>query len=685
MPHRLGRVCTVLLVGALCALHAWMAASVSRTFSTTSDEIAHLTAGYAYWTQNDYRLQPENGNLPQRLAALPLLLQKPAFPEPSGPLWEEADVWQIGTDFFHRRGNDLPAMLAAGRSMIALLSALLCLLVYIWTRSLFGHRAALLALTLAAFCPNLLAHGGLATSDTAAALGFALATLAWWRLLHKISPGRVLAAGLAAGFLAISKYSVVLLAPIAAILLIVRLARPAPLALVWGRRIFPIAGPARVPILAGVSIAAMLLSVFVIWSAYGFRYSAAPPGAPAHAGFVIPWDNILLKDAGEKKIIPRDERGVESTDPKPGVVQFAVEFFRDHRLLPEAWLYGLAFVEKNARGRLAFFAGEYRTTGWREFFPAAFMLKTTLPALALIVIGLAGLATTPVRRRRVLVYHLAPLLTLLAVYWAFSLQSRLNIGHRHLLPTYAACYVLAGAGVLLARRRRVFGPVIGALAIWHACASLAIRPDYLAYFNPLAGGPANAHRIFVDSSLDWGQDLPRLKDWIGANAGDEPVFLSYFGSGNPRHAGIQAVRVGDGYFDWEPRRTPPPLTGGVYCLSATMFRRVYTEVRGPWSQDYETAYQKLGSWLDHMARQPRDVPPSDVDGSPLDTSAVHERLQTYEQFQFGRLCHFLQERDPDARVGYSFLIFRLSDAEVTLALNAPLPLLDQLIKSRSGR
>ena len=52
------------LIALLLGLHVWMAASVSRFHSVTADEIAHLTAGYTYWTRNDYRFQPENGNAP---------------------------------------------------------------------------------------------------------------------------------------------------------------------------------------------------------------------------------------------------------------------------------------------------------------------------------------------------------------------------------------------------------------------------------------------------------------------------------------------------------------------------------------------------------------------------------------------------------------------------------------------
>jgi len=34
-----------------------------------------------------------------------------------------------------------------------------------------------------------------------------------------------------------------------------------------------------------------------------------------------------------------------------------------------------------------------------------------------------------------------------------------------------------------------------------------VAPHYLAYFNELAGGPANGFKELADSNLDWGQDL----------------------------------------------------------------------------------------------------------------------------------------------------------------------------------
>src|SRR4051812_20421057 len=57
------------------------------------------------------------------------------------------------------------------------------------------------------------------------------------------------------------------------------------------------------------------------------------------------------------------------------------------------------------------------------------------------------------------------------------------------------------------------GAVVLCLAL-HAVTSVRVAPDYLAYFNTFAGGSDSAYQHLVDSSLDWGQDLPGLKHWL---------------------------------------------------------------------------------------------------------------------------------------------------------------------------
>jgi hypothetical protein len=635
-----------LLAAGLLALYWWMAVSVSPTRGVGADEIAHLTAGYSYWSLDDYRMQPENGNLPQRLAALPVYWSDARFPDSRQPVWEKSDVWSVGFQFFYMLGNDLGRMLWQGRAMIALLGVALGALVFAWSGRLFGVSGALVSVVLFAFCPNLLANGGLITSDMAASLGFLAATGAAWLLLHRVNVVNVLLLGLAAGGLSLAKFSAGLLVPIVLLMLLVRLLRPQPLPVGWFGPGAPVSGRGRISaaLLGGVGAAA-LLAVLGIWAAFGFRYAMYNPRVATNAQPLHSWAEVTSWSS-------------------PAIT--AVGFARRHELLPEGYLYGFAQVYRFSRYRRAFLNGDYRLTGWASFFPYTTAVKTPLPALALGALTLGAFAW---RRRRhpapgpglgEKFYPLTPLLTLGAVYGLFALSSPLNIGHRHVLPLYPVFYILAGAaGPLLWQASRIGAGVVVVLLGWFAWDSVAIRPHYLAYFNPLDGGPAEAYRHVVDSSLDWGQELPALKQWLDSNRRPgEPLFLSYFGSDDPVFRGIDAVRVGDSNFDLRERKVPAILGGGLYAISATQFQQVYTFAYGRWDEAKEQRYQELlGAAAENRV--------------PAGFANRREFLNHLEDHQFARLCHSLQGRRPDALIGYAILVFRLSDAEVQRALYAP--------------
>ena len=56
-------------------------------------------------------------------------------------------------------------------------------------------------------------------------------------------------------------------------------------------------------------------------------------------------------------------------------------------------------------------------------------------------------------------------------------------------------------------------------------------------------------------------------------------------------------------------------------------------------------------------------------------------LDFYIRLSFGRLCALLRQREPDDHVGYSILIYRLSDKEVARALLGSPP---KLFADRTG-
>ena len=628
----------------LALLHAVLAVTATVEKSMTADEIAHLTAGLSYNVRGDYRLQPENGNLPQRLAAWPMTLLGAPLPPASLEFWKTADVWNYGHRLFYGQGIATGEWLFLGRAMIALVSAGLGLLIFFWSRRLFGLRGGFVSLVLFVFCPAFLAHGALTTSDVVMTFFFVAALGAWWRHLEQPGATWAIVSGVTLGLAFVAKFSAVLLPPMLGLS-----------GIVWAIATSRAAGWRR-PIIRLVRSAAWhVLAVWVvIWMFYGFRFSAFAPEMSVDATFNHGWGAMLTVIGLPAKVI---------------------WWLREWHLLPEAWLYGLTFVLQFSRARGAFLSGEYSVTGWPEFFPFAFLIKTTVPLLLILATGVVVGLTLGWRKRnqgganlvRRLV-PLAPLAALFAVYGITSITSNLNIGHRHILPLYPVLFIAAGwLGRWLDWRRPGQAVWLMLLVIWHGAESLRIRPHYLAYFNQMIGGPENGWRHLVDSSLDWGQDLPGLKTWLDEHGRGEKVYLAYFGTGDPAYEGIRAVAM-----PMLPQVGPPrdwyALSGGIYALSATMLQHVYSNIRGPWTPELEQEYQKLrpieASFLAYHADPARRAELS----REAPAANWENGWKRYEHLRLARLAHYLRVRPPDAMIGYSILVFRLTPSEIDAAV-----------------
>jgi hypothetical protein len=470
-------------------------------------------------------------------------------------------------------------------------------------------------------------------------------TGAWWRHLHD---GRARGWWLSAatfGLACVAKYSAPLLVPIFVGLALLRAFSPEPLRLA-GRTWTTRRGKFGAAALSALGHGAA--AVLVIWAFFGFRYSAANPALPAFDHFIRPWE-WLNANLGTSGII--------------------IRALAAWRVLPEAYLYGQAYVLETMQIRSAFLNGAYSTTGWPSFFPWAFALKTTLPLLLASAAALVVL----LRRPRAEWYRFAPLAVLFVIYWGFSITSHLNIGHRHILPTYPVLFIATGVfGAWFAARRSWLAVAVAGLLAWHVTESERVAPHYLAYFNPLAGGPANGHRHLVDSSLDWGQDLPGLKAWLDTHAAPgEPVYLSYFGTGEPEYYHLRARRLPfvNGF------KIPQPwwrLEPGVYCISATMLEHVYSPIRGPWTPALEKEYQFMRSFepaFEAYFHDPRRRAELDREGTPEKWRRAWTR---HDLLRFARLCHYLRVRAPDASIGYSILVYRLTTAEIAAATTGSL-------------
>jgi hypothetical protein len=61
-----------------------------------------------------------------------------------------------------------------------------------------------------------------------------------------------------------------------------------------------------------------------------------------------------------------------------------------------------------------------------------------------------------------------------------------------------------------------------------------IYPHYLTYFSEAVGGTNQGYKYLLDSNLDWGQDLKKLKKYLDDH-NIEHVYLAYMGKANAEY------------------------------------------------------------------------------------------------------------------------------------------------------
>ena len=183
----------------------------------------------------------------------------------------------------------------------------------------------------------------------------------------------------------------------------------------------------------------------------------------------------------------------------------------------------------------AFLNGQWSQTGWWYYNLVVLLVKTPLASLALLLVGAVALCARRLRERGAVWLILPPLFLL----YVLSFHYGKNYGIRYLLPAFPFFVLLAGRGVdTLLRWGRSGAIVVAVLLAWQLAACTIAAPSHLGYFNELAMGPDRARHLLIDSNIDWGQDLGRLKTYLAAR-GTDRICLGYFGHVDPQLYGIQ--------------------------------------------------------------------------------------------------------------------------------------------------
>ena len=245
--------------------------------------------------------------------------------------------------------------------------------------------------------------------------------------------------------------------------------------------------------------------------------------------------------------------------------------------------YGLDFTFRHVsqgHERPGYLLGQLSQTGWWYFFPVAFLFKTPVALHGLTLIGVAGLgmAARDHQPKGILSSPLrAPLLAIL-VLGAALLTSNLVIGFRYALPILPlmCVAVAAGAGFVWRRGGRLLQAIVVCMTVWFIGSSLSYYPNFLAYVSEYGPGRGREHEVLLDSSVDWGQGLLALRDWMRAEQA-ERVYLSYFGSARPHGYGIHYLPLPSFRPLVAHRVTPSETAPSFAVISATNLHGVYLD------------------------------------------------------------------------------------------------------------
>ena len=473
-----------LLLGVLIVFACLLVASTYRYFSVTWDEPEHLAAGMQLLDKDVYIYDIQHPPVARLAMALgPYLAGARAFNEP-GPSGE-----QSGRDLLYKTGHYGEYLFLARTGVLPFL-ALLLWSTWLWSRHLFGANTALLATLLLATTPPILGHAGVAALDIPGTATCMLALYCLQRWFESQSWKFALLSGAATGLAIATKLSAL---PFIALIAV------AWLPCWWLARNRPTTASLSISRWATQSITIMLVMLVCASLTYSieFRRFAKPILSTSGWTYLVGssgWAHDILQSIG-------------------GEVPLPVGF---ERLI----LSIQALLKHNHDGHLSYLLGRFSETGFRDFYLVGLAVKTPLP---LLLLGVAGLIALPLRAYQQGWTHdswthenwtlAAPTIAFIVVLAFCSLYSHINIGMRHVFILYPLLSMTAAA-FTATLWRRYQQPIIRFAVVcvigWQTSLLYSAYPDYLPYFNVIAG--EHPEHILIDSDLDWGQDVERLRD-----------------------------------------------------------------------------------------------------------------------------------------------------------------------------
>ena len=508
----------------LAPIHVVMLGGLAAYYSPTSDEVAHLAAGVRILETGEVDSYLVNPPLAKFVAALPVFAQSP---ETSWKRFSDDPAdrmeWQVGQDFIYANGPASLWYFVLARWACIPFSLIGLVVIFHWTSDLLGQRPGAASATLWAFAPSILGNGALVTPDVPCASLTIAATFMFYRWLQSQSWNATFLAAATLGLAHLTKTTCILLWP-SFLLAWMCFAKP------------------KCRSCCQFSLI-VLGSVFVLNAGYGFDGTFKPLGSYSFVSRLFGGDR------------PHDaERGN----------RFSAMLGQAPVPFPEPYIVGIDLQRRDFEGgwrpMYSYMRGEQHLGGWWYYYFYAMLVKLPIGTLALLAVSLSITFTKPLDWKSVRQYGVLaiPTLTLLVTV---SSQTGFSRYFRYLLPCLPFAFVVMGNCFSDGRStwvRRLSILLVACAAVESVC----VYPNSLAFFNISVGGPMKGHHHLLDSNVDWGQDLYRIKAWLEEHENHRPACLAYSGVVDPR---VMDIRL-----DPIPREkggVAPDLLPGYYIVS----------------------------------------------------------------------------------------------------------------------
>jgi len=441
----------------------------SWNMSATIDEPVDIAIGYYILKTGDFNVSQSHPPLSRLLNGVILLPFQLTIPDTDIyseqiPLSHQINLkkaYIASAKFFFNNKVSYIKLLRVIKIVRSFLAGLLAILLFQFSKGLFGYLGGIISLVSLIFMPILTGHMTLATSDMAVTLAIFLTYYFFYRWLKFKKKREWIWCGVMLGISFLTKHSALLLLPALFVLYFSQFRKSRP------------------PLKEFIGI--LILAFFIIHLGYGFREKIFN-----HTLHPEDWEYL----------------GVSKDNPLQMVYAYLP--------LPDSYIKSIVFQMMVARSEIPYyFKGQLLYRNVFSFYPAVILART--PPVMIFSLPIAIFLIWK-KRRDALIHLIFP-----TIFFIVTIISALSGSFRYLFPIYPFwSLLLGGVGMISGINpflKRGFLSILflSTLYEWALC-----FPYFLTYYSPIFGGYERGWK-YMNDDMDWGQNEIYLSRWQKEN------------------------------------------------------------------------------------------------------------------------------------------------------------------------